>query len=105
MHTAAHSLVTAVLTLTACAAVGLFVPQALKVFDPGIWAAGFMARSGAGKWAAVVGTNVGIWWAGYAAVLSIAKWASSPVAPAESNSAHDHRGGSAAEPGDEAYGG
>ena len=93
MHTAAHSLVTAVLTLTLCAAIGLFVPQALKVFDPGFWAAGFMTGSRAGRWAAVVGTNVGIWWAAYAAVLSFVKWVSSPVAPDESNSAHEQRGG------------
>ncbi len=99
MHIAVHSLVTAVLTLTLCAAVGLFVPQALKVFDPGFWAAGFMTGSRASKWAAVVGTNVGIWWAAYAAALSFVKWVASPVAPAESNSAHDPRGGSDAAPG------
>ena len=93
MHTAAHSLVAAVLTLTLCAAVGIFVPQAFLVFEPGFLAVGFMTGPKASTWAAFVVVNVGIWWAAYAAVLAFLRWIRSPVDPAESNSAHDQQGG------------
>ncbi len=80
MHTAAHSLAAAAaaLTLTLCAAVGIFVPRAFLVFEPGGQAVKFVTGPKASKWAAFIVVNVGVWWAAYAALLACVGWVRPP---------------------------
>jgi hypothetical protein len=81
-----------------CAAVGVFVPEAFRLFEPGFLAAEFLTRPKTAKWTVFVLVNVGLWWAAYAALLSFLKWVRSPIEPGEPNSVDDERGGSDAGP-------